>query len=220
MRADQLITEMIPPLKFTETGDRALAWMNEFRVSHLPVVDKNDYIGLISEDEIYDMPDPSQPLASHFKNLPKPFVYSNRHVYDIMKVISDHKITVVPILDENNEYIGCTDLLHLMTRITAINSVTEAGGILVLEMNEHDYSLTQIARIVEENNAKVLSSYITSIPESTQIQVTLKINTDDLERIIRTFMRYDYTIAATFDRGEFQENLKQRYDELMKYINL
>ena len=220
MRADQLISEMIPPLKFTETGDRALTWMNEFRVSHLPVVDKNDYIGLVSEDDIYDMPDPSQPLSSHFKMLPKPFIYSNRHVYDIMKVIADHKISVVPILDENNEYIGCTDVLYLMSQITAINSIKEDGSIVVLEMNQHDYSLTQIARIVEENNAKILSSYISSLPESTEIQVTLKINTTDLERIIRTFLRYDYTISATFDRGRFQEDLKRRYDELMKYINL
>lgn len=220
MRAEDLISEMIPPLKFSESGERALAWMNEFRVSHLPVVNKNEYIGLVSENDIYDMPDPSMPLSSHFNILPKPFIYADRHVYDIMKIIADHKITVVPILNAQNEYIGCTDLLYLMSQITAINSIKEDGGILVLEMNMHDYSLTQIARIVEENGAKVLSSYITSMPESTEIEVTLKINTRDLERIIRTFLRYDYQIKATFDRGNFSDDLKRRYDELMKYINL
>ena len=194
--------------------------MNEFRVSHLPVVDKNEYIGLIAENDIYDMPDPSKKLKDHFTNLPKPFIYSDQHVYEIMKIIADLKITVVPILDENNEYIGCTDLLYLMSQITAINSIKEFGGILILEMNQHDYSLTQIARIVEENNAKILSSYITSLPDSTQIEVTLKINTTDLDRIIQTFQRYDYTIKAMFQKGNFQDDLKKRYDELMNYLNM
>lgn len=220
MRADELISEMIPPIKFTETGEKALNWMNEFRVSHLPVVEKGEYIGLVSENDIYDMPDPSKKLKDYFAQLPRPFIYGDRHVYELMKVIADHKITVVPVLDEKNEYLGCTDLLYLMSQITAINSINEPGGIMVLEMNQHDYTLTQIARIVEENNAKILSSFITSLPDSTQIEVTLKINTTDLDRIISTFQRYDYTIKETYQKGRFSEDLKRRYDELMNFLNM
>jgi CBS domain-containing protein len=220
MRAEELISEMIPPLKFNETGERALNWMNEFRVSHLPVVKGNQYIGLISENDVYDMPDPALRLDECFLNLPKPFIYSNRHAYEVMKLIADPKKTAVPILDEKNDYIGCTDLLFLMSSITAVVSVKEPGGILVLIMNIHDYSLTEIARIVEENNAKILSSYITSAPDSTEIEVTIKINTNDLDRIIHTFNRYDYIIKATFSKGKVNDDLKRRYDELMNYLNM
>lgn len=220
MRAQELISELIPPLKYSETGEKALNWMNEFRVSHLPVVKGNQYIGLLSENDVYDMPDPTIKLEECFVNLPKPFIYENRHVYEVMKMISDLKITVVPILDENNEYLGCTDLLFLMSQITAVISIKEPGGILVLVMNIHDYSLTEIARIVEENNAKILSSYITSLPDSTEIEVTIKINTTDLDRIIHTFNRYDYTIKASFAKGNFADDLKRRYDELMNYLNM
>ena len=194
--------------------------MNEFRVSHLPVVKGNQYIGLISENDVYDMPNPAMRLDECFVNLPNPFIYSNRHAYELMKMIADLKITVVPILDENNEYMGCTDLLFLMSQITAVISIKEPGGILVFVMNTHDYSLTQIARIVEENNAKILSSYITSVPDSTEIEVTIKINTLDLDRIIATFTRYDYTIKETYSKGSFQDDLKRRYDELMNYLNM
>ena len=220
MRAQELISELIPPLKSSETGEKALNWMNEFRVSHLPVVKGNQYIGLLSENDVYDMPDPAMKLEEYFVNLPKPFIYENRHVYEVMKMIADLKITVVPILDENNEYIGCTDLLFLMSQITAVISIKEPGGILVLVMNIHDYSLTEIARIVEENNAKILSSYITSLPDSTEIEVTIKINTTDIDRIIHTFNRYDYTIKASFAKGNFADDLKRRYDELMNYLNM
>ncbi len=194
--------------------------MHEFRIGHLPVVEKNEYIGLLSENDIYDMPNPKEKIEVAFKNLPKPFIYSTRHVYDVMKLIAEAKITVVPILNENNEYVGCTDLLFLMSQITVINSIKEPGGILVLVMNNHDYSLTEIARIVEENNAKILSSYITSTTDSTEIEVTLKINTTDLDRIIQTFDRFDYVIKASFSKGMFQEDLKRRYDELMNYLNI
>lgn len=220
MRAGELISEIIPPLKYTETGERAMDWMNELRVSHLPVVNGNEYVGLISENEIYDMPDPSMSIKECFQNLPKPFIYADRHVYEVMKIISDMKITVVPVLDENNLYLGCTDLLYLMSQITAVNSISEPGSIVVLLMGKHDYSLAQIARIVEENNAKVLSSFITSIDDSTEIEVTLKINSDNIDRIIHTFNRYDYTIKATFQKSQFQDDLKRRYAELMNFLNM
>lgn len=220
MKVEELISEYIPPLKYTETGEKALNWMNEFRVSHLPVLHGNEYIGLVSDDDIYDMADPKHMLKDEFFNLPKPFVYSDRHVYDVMKLIADLKVTTVPILNRENQYIGCTDLLYLMSQITAVGSIKENGGILVLKMGIHDYSLTEISRIVEENNAKILSSYVSSKVDSTEIEVTLKINTTDLDRIIRTFERYDYVISETYAKGNHGEDLKRRYDELMNYLNM
>ncbi len=220
MKVKYLISEYIPPLKYTETGEKALNWMNEFRVSHLPVLHGSEYVGLISDDDIYDMADPSQMLKTEFINLPKPFVYSDCHVYDVMKLISDLKITVVPILTRGHEYIGCTDLLYLMSQITAVGSIKESGGILVLKMADHDYSLTEISRIVEENNAKILSSYVTSKLDSTEIEVTLKINVLNLDSIIRTFERYDYIISETYAKGTHEKDMKGRYDELMNYLNM
>jgi CBS domain-containing protein len=220
MRVEELISEYIPPLKYTETGERALSWMNEFRVSHLPVLNGDEYVGLVSDDDILDMVDPEHQLKEELTNLPKPFVYANQHVYDVMKLIADAKITTVPILDESNNYLGCTDLLYLMSQITAVGSIKEVGAILVLKMGVRDYSLTEIARIVEENNAKILSSYITSKQESTEIEVTLKINTLDLEKIVATFERYDYNISETYAKGDYSKDIKRRYDELMNYLNM
>lgn len=220
MRAEELISDYIPPIKPTETGEKALNWMNEFRVSHLAVVNGNNYIGIISDDDIFDMQDPGHTIQNEFSNLKNPFVYSDSHVYDVMKIIADSKITIVPILNRQNEYLGCTDLLFLMSQITAVGSIKEAGGIIVLEMNNHDYSLTEIARIVEENEVKVLSAYVTSLPESTEIQVTLKLNTTELDTVLKTFERYDYVIKESYSEGEYFEDLKQRYDELMNYLKL
>ena len=124
----------------------------------------------------------------------------------------------MPILDKDEKYIGCTNIFELMTTIANTASIKEKGGILVLEINQSDYSMSQIAQIVESNNAKILSSTILSDPSSTNMDVTLKINQEDLTHIIRTFERYDYAVKAEYQNGMGSDDLKRRYDALMNYL--
>jgi hypothetical protein len=124
----------------------------------------------------------------------------------------------MPILDENEVYLGCTSVYHLMSLIANTGSIKEVGGILVLEVNTVDYSMAQIAQIVESNNARILSSYIMSSPDSTKLEVTLKINQVELGSIIRTFERYDYVIKASFQRSEADDDIQTRYESLMKFL--
>jgi hypothetical protein len=109
---------------------------------------------------------------------------------------------------------------RVINSVTAVNSIKEPGSIVVLQMNTHDYSLTEIARIVEENNAKVLSSFISSSDDTTEIEVTIKINADNIDRILQSFSRYDYVVKATFQKGRFEDDLKKRYDELINFLNM
>ena len=87
-------------------------------------------------------------------------------------------------------------------------------------MNRVDYSLAQIAQIVESENAKILSSFIMSSTDSTKIEVTLKIAEVDLSRIIRSFERYDMVVKASFQRSTDQDDMQFRYDALMNYLNI
>jgi hypothetical protein len=96
----------------------------------------------------------------------------------------------------------------------------ESGGIIVLEVNRNDYSLAQIAQIVESNNAKILSSYIMSSPDSSKIDITLKINQIELDRILRTFERYDYVISASYQKSNFDDDLQHRFDSLINFLNI
>lgn len=219
MIAAELISQEIPPLKHTDTGEKALRWMEEFRVSHLPVLKGNNYVGVVSDSDIYDKDDASKTLHEMFDVLPRPYVFEHNHIYHVMRIMADAKVTVVPILDEKEHYLGCTNLIDLMSQLTEIAGIKEAGAIIVLEMNRVDYSLAHIAQCVEGNNARIISSYITSPADSTMLEVTLKINQVDLSRIIQTFERYDYVVKASYQKAEYYDDLKQRYDELMKYLN-
>lgn len=220
MTAKDLITDEIPPLTHTDTGEIALRWMEEFKVTHLPVLKNGNFVGLVSESDILDKMDLSITLDKLFDHLPRPYVLANAHIYEVLFRVSELKITVVPVLDYDESYLGCTSIYQIVNMISNTGSIKETGGIIVLEVNRIDYSLAQIAQIVESNNAKILSSYITSSPDSTKLDVTLKINDLELDRIIRTFERYDYVIHASYQKSNFDDDLQTRYDSLLNYLNM
>lgn len=220
MRAIELITEEIPPLLHTDTGEKALVWMEEFKVKHLPVLKQGNYVGILSEDDVLDKADVLKTLDELFQHLPRPFVYQDEHIYHILARIAEFKLSAIPILDKEDGYLGCTTVHHLLTLIANTGSIKELGGIIVLEMASTDYSLAEISQIVESNEARILSSFIMTPPDTTKLEVTLKINQIDLSRIMRTFERYDYVIKDSFQKSNFEEDLKFRYDALMKYLNL
>jgi len=220
MIAIDLINDEIPPLKHSDTAEKALNWMDEFKVSHLPVLKDGNYVGMVSENDILDQLELNKTLNELFQHLPRPSVLAEDHIYQVLSRISELKLSVITVLDENEKYIGCSSVQHLMSLIAQTGSIRENGGILVLEIPAIDYSLAQIGQIVESNDAKILSSYIMSTPDSTNIEVTLKINQIELDRIIRTFERYDYTIKASFQKSSNLNDMKFRYDALMNYLNL
>ncbi len=220
MTAKDLITDEIPPLNHTDTGEIALRWMDEFKVTHLPVLKNGNFVGLISESDVLDKMDLEESLDKLFDHLPRPYVLASAHIYEVLFRVSEQKISVVPILDEDETYLGCTSIHQLVTMIANTGSIKESGGIIVLEVNQNDYSLAQIAQIVESNNAKILSSYIMSSPDSTKLDITLKINQVELGRILRTFERYDYVINASYQKSTFDEDLQLRFDSLINYLNM
>lgn len=221
MIANDLISEIIPSLKTSDTGQTALNWMEIFRISHLPIVNNQDFLGLISDTDIYDMNQPGEPIGNHELTLLKPFVNDNQHLFEVIGLAARLKLSVVPVLDNNNYYKGVITSSDLVRHIAGISSMDQPGGIIVLELIERDYSLSQIAQIVESNNTKVLSMYITSPAESTRLEVTLKVNTTDLLALIKTFERYNYDVKTWVTTNDSIDRFySERFDLLMKYLNI
>jgi predicted transcriptional regulator len=221
MIAKDLISEVIPSLKTSDLGQTALNWMEIFRVSHLPIVNNQDFLGLISDSDIYDMNQAQEPIGNHELTLFKPYVTTEQHIFEVIGIASRLKLSVVPVLDSNNHYKGAITTNDLIRHIAGISSMDQPGGIIVIEVIERDYSLSQIAQIVESNNVKVLSMYITSPPESTKLEVTLKVNTGDLGAVIRTFERYNYEVKTWVTNSDTMDRFySERFDLLMKYLSI
>ncbi len=220
MLAKDLITDDIPPLKATDVGLMAINWMDEFKVSHLPIVYNHEYLGLISDTDILDLNVTDIELGKCKLSLIRPFVFENQHVYEVIKMVSNMKLTVMPVLNEQEQYVGLIPSTALIYQFATLAATHEPGGIIVLEMNIHDYSLTQIAQIIEGNDSKILSCYVNSMADSTKIEVTIKTNKSDLSAILQTFYRYNYTVKASFHQSEFSDDMKNRFDSFMNYINI
>jgi len=221
MIAKDLISDVVPVLQESDTGIQALNWMEIFRVSHLPIVRGHEFLGLISDNDIYDLNRAEEPIGRQKLSLFSPFVHCDQHIYDVIEIISRLKLTVVPVLENEKTYLGLITLGDLMQYIEGIFAVREPGGIIELELNSVDYSVSEIGRIVEENDAKILSSYVKSSPDSRKIELTLKINRSNLTSIVQTFLRYDYTIKTTYVReDDMKDLLEDRYNSFMRFLNI
>lgn len=221
MLAKELISDVIPPLRTSDSGQKALYWMDIFRISHLPIVNNEDFLGLISDKDIYDLNMAEEAIGNHNLSLFSPYVTTDQHIYEVLELASELQLSVVPVLDQESRYQGLVTVQDLLHYFADVSALKQPGGIIVLEINSVDYSMTEIAQIVESNDAKILSSYITSSTNSTKMEVTLKINHKELTSIIQTFIRYNYVIKASFmDENDLNSLYENRYESFMKYLSI
>lgn len=219
MIARELISAHITPLKTHDTGDDALKMMSDFHIRHLPIVNEIQLLGLISEDEIWNF-ELNEPIGSYSLSMSRPYVSEKDHIYEVMQTLHEYKLTLIPVVDKDQNYLGVVTLEDLLRYFAESASFSEPGSIIVLAVNKHNYSLSQIARIVESEGGIILNSFITSTPDSTELEITLKINRPDLGRIIATFARFDYDIKASFSESEYLDSLQENYDSLMTFLNI
>jgi CBS domain-containing protein len=219
MKASQLISSSLITLHPDDDGDRALSLMDELRVNHLAVVRNSFYLGILSEKEILSWDKTDEFIEEHISELSAPSVIGSQHLFDIIQTVEQNSLSIIPVLDEEKHYLGAITnrkLLYTIAKSTAVQSV---GGVIVLQMNQNDYSMNEISRIIEENDTKILSSYITSVPNAQKIEITLKLNKIDITAIVKDFDRFDYTLIASYNQDENNDDFLERYESLMRFLN-
>jgi len=153
-------------------------------------------------------------------SLVNPYVLAEQHVYDVIRLFHEQQLTVVPVLDTKSNYLGLISINAITEYFATLTSVEQPGGIIVLEIINKNNSLAHMSQIVESDNAQILSSYVRSFPDSTKMEVTLKVNKQDISAIVASFLRYDYEIKATFNHTQENDNSRERYNSFMNYLNL
>ncbi|MFN3403368.1 MAG: CBS domain-containing protein [Cytophagaceae bacterium] len=208
-------------MKLSDTAGKALKWMEEFRVRQLAVIDNSSYKGIITEETLVNLSDPESLILDLKLDFQDVFVYSHTHFYDVIKLATKTGVELVAVLDESDCFLGVISVNETSSAVAKMFASQGPGGVIVLSMKENDYSLSQISRLVEANDTKILSSFV-SVDESdpASIKLTLKLNRVDLSRVIATFERYEYKILAHFHETELNSSDKDRLDLLFRYLNI
>jgi acetoin utilization protein AcuB len=220
MLAKELLSDAIIPVHTSDTAKTALKLMEDQKISHLPIVNNIEFLGLISEDDILAENNMKESVGNHKLSLTTAYVDQYQHIFEIMTLASELKLSIIPVIDKANKYLGSILLSDLLENFSKKASILNPGGIILLECNENDYSLEEIAHIVETNDAKILNCYISSHTDSTKMEVTLKLNKMNIYSVLKAFERYNYTIIASFIESDYTDDLQERYDSLMNYLNI
>ena len=220
MLAIELISDSIPPVHTSDSIQKVMERMQEFRIRHLPIVNEEQFLGLVSDSDLIEETDYQVSIGSLALSLVNPYVLEDQHIYDVIRLFYEQQLSIVPVLDAKKNYRGLISINTLTEYFARLTAVSDPGAIIVLEISNKNNSLAHMAQIVESDNAQILSSYVRTFPDSTRMEVTLKVNKVDISAIVATFMRYEDEVKATLNHIDDNDNSKDRYDSLMNYLNL
>ncbi len=220
MIAKDLIAQDVPSLTIQQTGRDAFHLLSEHHVKHLPVVDAEQrLVGILSEEDVFNHK-LYEPLGEYDFSMIRRFaVQLNEHLFDVLRLMGEHRLTVMPVIDPDGIYQGLITQAKILRAFAEASAFAEAGGILILEMQRRDYALSTIARIIEEENVKILGSFVTSNYDSDMLEVTIKINRTELSRVIAALQRFEYNVIEAFPESLYSDGVRERFDSFMQYLN-
>jgi acetoin utilization protein AcuB len=215
----ELINNNIPRLKLQDTAGKALQLINDFRVTHLPVIADEKYLGLISEEDLQDA-DEKMPIELMQENFIDAAVHENEHFLTAVNCCNQYDTTVVPVVNEEKELVGVITSPDLLKALGNFAGTNEIGGIIVLEMERSQFAISEISRIVESNDATILHLNTTVHPETGMLTVTIHANKKEIAAIVATFERYEYDVIYYFGNENFENEIHSNYRHLMNYLDI
>ncbi len=219
MLASQLINSSFPAVNLSDRVSLALQLMDEYDVFHLPVLSAEKYSGIISKDDLLDV-DESNLLASVEADLLRVSVKGEEYFLAALKLMADHELSLLPVVNEQSELSGVIPARELMRTISVFVGNDTRGGVIVLEISKRNFSFGEISRLVETNDAYITQLNTITDPESGMMAVTLKVNKIEISDIVATFQRYEYLVRYYFGEETYANELKENYDHLISYLNM
>ncbi|MGM9760126.1 MAG: CBS domain-containing protein [Parabacteroides sp.] len=219
MLVKDFITHELPVLKSFDTVEYGLSLMDDFKIRHLPLVEENRYQILVSEKDLLEMQGQQETIGSPL--LPAPSVSEWVHLHEALALITRHDLSLLPVVDDQRELKGVVLRDKLVDVLAELCQADRAGSVVVLECLPQDYSLAEVAGIVEANHAHVLSLLTQTDPASGHLLLILKIDLEDASPVIRNFERADYYVRSHYmENGVIDETFRLRMEEAFYYMNM
>ncbi len=219
MTASELITNDIPALQATDTVRQALDLMEEHRVNELPVVDQHKYLGLITNDDVENADE--RAAVSSLLHIGTPVQVNPSDFFLVpLKIMHQQKLSLLPVVREDGELLGIITQEQLLHAASNYNAANVPGGIIILQIKPTSFYISEIGRIVESNNARIIHLNTWTDASSGELMVAIKVNKNDIQDILASFERYEYNVIQYFGENLSEEELRLNYDHLMNYLNI
>lgn len=220
MLAAELNNNIIPQLKLNDSVGKALQLFSDFKVSHLPVVSEEKYLGLVSEDDLLDAVNKKLTIEAFQDDFIVTSINENEHFLKAVNISNQYQTTVVPVVSTDKELIGTITAQALLKALGNFSGSQEIGGIIVLEVQRIQFSISEISRIVESNDATILHLNTTVHSETGLLTVTIHLNKKELSAVVAAFERYEYDVVYYFGEEKFDNELNTNYLHLMNYLDI
>lgn len=219
MNTSDYILKDVKPLSTTDTIATAKEAFKQLTFSHLPIVEEGGFLGLIAEYDVQAIIEDDKQIATHKDLFQTFFARNNTNWFELLKIFGLNEATIIPVVSEKSEYLGyyeLADILHIFNSTPFLN---QSGAVMLVAKGFNEYSFSEISQIVETNSAKILGAFISNANED-MVEITIKISTQDINNIIQSFRRYNYTILNSFHVDEYLNTLKERSNYLQKYLDI
>ena len=220
MLAVELNNNNIPQLQLQDTIAKALQLVSDFKVSHLPVVSEEKFLGLISEEDLMDAHNKNMRIELLQSDFILASINENDHFLQAVNISNLYQTNVVPVTNIENELVGTITRQTLLRTLGSFSGAQEIGGIIVLEMERNQFTISDISRIIESNGATVLHLNTTIQPETGLLRVTIHINKKELSAVVAAFERYEYYVIYYFSEEKFDNEVHSNYRHLMNYLDI
>lgn len=219
MLTKNYISKSLPFLALNDDGNKALDIMDDYMLSELPVIEENNYLGLLQSKDIFDYNLFDEKMQNIRQKIHHIFINENQHVFDAFKMMHLYNLTLLPVLNSKDHYIGSITNTVLINNLAQTVTVKEEGFFLMITIEKKDFSLSEISNIIERNNGKILGMFIDSINENEQMIVFIKIFTQDIDDIIQSLDKFNYDAQIiNYQESETNEMYNQRLENLIKFI--
>lgn len=219
MNINDYILKEIKALNMQSTVKKAQTLCKDLPITHIPIVENNKLVGCFRESDIQTIENKNRTLTEYEYLLDHFYATNTDSFLQLLPLFADNDCNIIPVLDKELNYIGYYELADILDVFASSPFLHDNGVTIIIEKNKHDYSASEVTQIVESNKARLLGLYISDeTPEN--IQITIKVSSDDINKIIQTFRRYNYNIITKHEDDFYLEDLKNRSDYLNKYLNM
>ena len=219
MNFEKYINNDFNPIPINTLVSQVKAIFKDLPFTHFPIVDQGKLIGMLAQSDIMHLPKDDKEMGEipHFFQFYK--VFSETNCIDLLSLFAKNDTDILPIVDEKNMYLGYFELDDIIRLFYNTPFLIQNATTLIVEKLTKNFTMSELVQIVESNGINILGMYLSEMNEQ-YTQITMRIETENINEVIQSLRRYDYEVLTQNDSDLLIEQLKERSLYLRKFYDI